>query len=192
MQDPDKFYSKHYCSIFYALSMFISLEFRILGRECITSQDNGQGVHHVLGLQSGGASCPRIIVRGCIVSQDYRQGVHHVLGLQTGGASRPRIIGRGCIMSQDYRQGVHHVLWLQSCRGCITSQDYRQGVTKILHDGGMPDFLSQGVPIFLEKIAWGCQISWGAKYPDAEEEFLQQLLESVFASWRKVPICTPQ
>ena len=37
MQDADKFYSKHYCSIFYALSMFISLEFRILGRECITS-----------------------------------------------------------------------------------------------------------------------------------------------------------
>ena len=40
-----------------------------------------------------------------------------------------------------------------------------QGVPKMLPRWGVPDFLHEGVPIFLGKIAWGCQISWGAKFP---------------------------
>ena len=38
-----------------------------------------------------------------------------------------------------------------------------QGCQKYYLDGGVPDFL-RGCLFFLEKIEWGCQISWGAKY----------------------------
>ena len=34
---------------------------------------------------------------------------------------------------------------------------------KYYHDGGVPDFLRECL-FFLDKIEWGCQISWGTKY----------------------------
>ena len=40
-----------------------------------------------------------------------------------------------------------------------------QGCKRLLPCWGMPCRFSEGVPIFLGKIEWGCQISWGAKYP---------------------------
>ena len=97
------------------------------------------------------------------MSQENGRKVHHVLGYWTGGASLsqdngqgvchcPRILDRGCVIVLGYWTG-----------GASLSQDNGQGVPKILHTGGarFPD----GVPIFLEKSLWGCQISLGAKYP---------------------------
>ena len=67
----------------------------------------------------------------------------NILGFLTGGAKYPRILGRG----------VPNIL------GFLAG-----GVPNILQSDGGSSF-PEGVLDFLGNIAWGCQISGGAKFP---------------------------
>ena len=95
-----------------------------------------------------------------------------------GGAIYPRIIGR----ENQNHQPILHILY---------------GVPKFLvvFDGGVQYILGllvggtrnsivmrgasfpEGGPIFLGKIAWGCQISWGAQFPVTPARLVRNSLD---------------